>query len=250
MDRDTFFDLIPAYALGVLDADERTEFEALLSADPEARRLLAEYQAVAEALVLTVLAIPAPAHLQVDLRQRLAHSRGTTPSTQAIPPQKSRILLLRPLAAVAAIILVLGAVLFWSATRVNAPNDVGAQLFAEIAAHETARRIALAPSEGHDELAGELITTADGSQAVIEVWRLPPLEADSTFELWLIDDSGARSAGTFQTENPDGPTYIVVPLADERLDDFDAVGVSIEPAGGSPEQGPTGPRVFGVSVNT
>ena len=46
MDRETLLDLIPAYALGALDSEERAEFEAWLSTDSDGRRLLAEYQAV------------------------------------------------------------------------------------------------------------------------------------------------------------------------------------------------------------
>src|SRR5205085_5277677 len=75
MDRNILLDLIPAYALGALDPDERAEVEAFLATDDEARTLLAEYQAVTDAIVLTAPARRPPAHLNADLRQRLAASR-------------------------------------------------------------------------------------------------------------------------------------------------------------------------------
>jgi len=78
MDRNDLLDLIPAYALGALDAEERAAVETLLATDAEAQQLLAEYQGVAETLMLTAPARPAPAHLQADLKARLAAQREST----------------------------------------------------------------------------------------------------------------------------------------------------------------------------
>jgi|FLYN01.1.fsa_nt_gi anti-sigma-K factor RskA len=248
MDRETLLDLIPAYALGALDPEERAEFEAWIATDPEARRLLAEYQTVADSLVLMAAARPAPAHLQADLRRRLAESRA---QPSAVAPRRpaarptSRAWFWRPLAAVAVLVLLAAAVLFWTATRVSAPNDAAAQLFAEIAQEQNARRIALTPGEGQTQLAGEFVS--DGRRAVIEVWRLPQLQANQTFEVWLIDEDGPQSGGLVEAAPPGEPTYIVLPL-EKPLDEYQGFGVSIEPEGGSPEQGPSGPRVFGVSL--
>src|SRR5262245_35245263 len=95
MDRNTLLDLIPAYALGALDADERAEVDAFLATDDEARTLLAEYQAFTDSLVFSVPARPAPAHLNADLRQRLATSRpqptATVPKSESelVPPPVS-----------------------------------------------------------------------------------------------------------------------------------------------------------------
>lgn len=245
MDRETLLNLIPAYALGALDPEERAEFEAWLPSDPEAQRLLAEYQAVADSLVLMTPARQAPNHLQADLRRRLAESRGQSSAAMPRRAVSRRIRLWRPLAAAAVIALVAAAILFWTATQVIAPNDSAAQLFAQLAQEENVRRIALSPGEGQNQVAGELLS--DGRRAVIQVWQLPALSADQTFELWLIDENGPRSGGLVRAEPPGQPTYIVVPL-DKPLEAYQAFGVSIEPAGGSPEPGPTGPRVFGVSL--
>ncbi len=242
-------DLIPAYALGALDPDERAEFEAWLATDPEAQQLLAEYQALADPLVMMTPLRQAPAHLEVDLRRRLAESRGQTPRGT------SRAWRWRPLAVAAALALVAAVVLVLSALPVAAPNDgtptpditldEAAQLFAQLRQEENVRRIALTPSEGQDQLAGEFVS--DGNQAVIQVWRLPVLSDDQTFEVWLVDEGGPQSGGLVEAAPPDEPTYILVPL-DKPLDEYQGFGVSIEPAGGSPEQGPTGPRIFGVSL--
>jgi anti-sigma-K factor RskA len=240
MDRETLLDLIPAYALGALDPDERAEFEAWLETDADARWMLAEYQSVADSLVLLTSARPAPAHLEADLRRRLAKS-----SEQSPPPRSGVTVLWRPLAAVAVLVLVAAAVLFWSVTQVNAPNDVAAQLFAELNQAPDVRRVALTPAEGQNQLAGEFVS--DGSRAVIEVWQLPPIQEDQTFEVWLVDEDGPESGGLVEPAPPGEPTYILVPL-EKPLEAYQGFGVSIEPEGGSPEPGPTGPRVFGVSL--
>ncbi len=241
MDRETLLDLIPAYALGALDSEERAEFEAWLTTDAEGRRVLADYQAVADSLVLMTPARPAPAYLTDDLRRRLAEN----PTPVVLPRSARRMSFLRPLAAVAIVALLVAAVLFWSATQVSAPNGNGAQLFAQLAEHEDVRRVALAPGEGQNQLAGEFVS--DGERAVIEVWELPALSSDQTFELWLVDENGPKSGGLIEAAPSGEPTYIVVPL-DKPLDEYQGFGVSIEPEGGSPEAGPTGPRVFGVSL--
>ncbi len=246
MDRETLLDLIPAYALGALDPDERAEFEAWLSGDAEAQRLLADYRAIADALVLTAPAKEAPGHLQADLRRRLAEERGHQTMTRRQSPSRMRNpALLRWLAAAAVIVLALGAILFLSVNRVNAPNGDAAHLFDDIAAQTNTQHIPVTPGEGQTQLTGELVS--DGTQAVIQVWQLPALSSDKTFELWLVDESGPKSGGLIEAEPAGEPTYIVLPL-DKPLDEYQAFGVSIEPSGGSPQAGPTGPRVFGVSL--
>src|SRR5262245_10988112 len=116
MDRNILLDLIPAYALGALDPDERAEVEAHLASDPEAQRLLAEYQEVADLLLLTVPARQAPATLADDLRRRLKTDAGLnaapTPMVVASGRRILRPAWLIPLAAAAALlILALGLLL-------------------------------------------------------------------------------------------------------------------------------------------
>ncbi|MBI5667532.1 MAG: anti-sigma factor [Chloroflexi bacterium] len=89
----------------------------------------------------------------------------------------------------------------------------------------------------------------DGREAVIRVENLPAIGSDQTFQLWLVDEAGARSGGLFRFANTQGENYIVVPL-DKPVSEYRAFGVSLEPAGGSPyADRPTGPRVFRVEVN-
>jgi anti-sigma-K factor RskA len=263
MDRNTLLDLIPAYALGALDVGERAEVEALLATDDEARTLLAEYQAVTEAIVLTAPARRAPAHLNADLRQRLAASRpqptATAPQSEPelVPPpvsptarpalQRRSPVWVRYMAAAAMIALVFAAVLLLRSKP--APPDDPAQRYEWIMAQDNIRRIPIAASDPSPNTQGELVLTADGEYGVIEVWQLPTIQTDQTIQLWLIDDQGAHSGGLLAFTQTQGPNYINVPLS-KPADDYKAIGVSIEPAGGSPKaDGPSGPRIFGISVS-
>ena len=260
MDTNTLLDLIPAYALGALDPDERAEVDAFLATDDEARTLLAEYQAVTDAIVLTVPARPAPAHLSADLRQRLAASRpqSTTaapkPEPTVLPPPapvkpalRHRPAWIAYVAAAAMIALVLAAVLLLRGKPT--PPDDPAQRYAWIMSQENVRRIPITPAEPSPNTQGELILTEAGDYGVIEVWQLPAIQNDQTYQLWLVDEQGAHSGGLFQVPQTQGPNYINVPLS-KPVDGYQGFGVSIEPAGGSPNpDGPSGPRVFGISVS-
>jgi anti-sigma-K factor RskA len=251
MDRDTLLDLIPAYALGALDPDERAEVEAFLAADDEARKLLAEYQGLTDSLILTTPARRAPTHLNADLRQRLAASRpqATTPVEQAAPPplkivprQRTRTWMPYVMAAAAILVVAIVAVLL----RPKGPPDDPVQRYEWIMSHTDAQQIPITPADSNAD--GHLVVTADGQYGVIEVRQLPALQADQTYQLWLVDDAGAHSGGLMRFDQPQDTNYIVLPL-DKPIGDYQGFGVSIEPAGGSPDpNGPSGPRVFGVSV--
>ena len=82
---------------------------------------------------------------------------------------------------------------------------------------------------------GEMVATADGSQAVIRMTRMPTLPSDHTFQLWLIDDGGAHNGGLFPFLQSDSTYYVVVPLPQNKnVLSYKAYGVSVEPSGGSP----------------
>jgi anti-sigma-K factor RskA len=243
MDRNILLDLIPAYALGALDPAEQAEVERYLASDPEAQRLLADYQQVVGLLLLTVPARRAPAALVDDLRQRLktlpSLNASVVSSAEIVRPQR-RILCpawLIPLAAAAALlILALGLLLRPTSTD-------PAQLYTQLASAPGSQHFTVsAPSP----IGGELVAAADDRQAVLHLSQLPPLAANQTYQLWLMSDSGLRSGGLFQTSS--GDTYVVVPL-DESLDAYKGLAVSVEPSGGSPyPDHPSGAPILSVTV--
>ena len=232
MDRSELLDLIPAYALEALDPDEKRQVEALLKTDSEARDLLAEYQDITTNLILATPAKRAPAHLQDDLRKRLAANRpaAVLPSVSQRPTRR-RISIWVPLLAAAAIItIVFGAIAYLN-------RNPAERLYNQIKAMPGYKIMPIPGADGTTPI-GEMIASPDGSQAVMRMTRLPALQSDRTFQLWLIDDSGAHSGGLFPFTQPDSTYYVVVPLAKNVLD-YKAFGVSVEPTGGSPSPSTT-----------
>lgn len=74
---------------------------------------------------------------------------------------------------------------------------------------------------------------------LVEAGDFPLLESDMTYQLWLIRD-GKRTSGGLFTVDSWGSGTLVMQL-DEPLDNYDALGITPEPAGGS--SGPTAPPV-------
>jgi anti-sigma-K factor RskA len=255
MERQELLDLIPAYALGALDADERIQVESFLKTDREAQDLLAEYQTITEGMVVMTPALRAPPHLQDDFRRRLQANRasGDVSTLQMpTPPRRLQPRVWIPVAAAAAILIVLAALLVWQNTRTPDP----ANLYNQLVAQAGARRIPIQAGQDTNgqpfPTHGELVISADGQQAVIRVQDLPPLTANQIYQLWVI---GAQtpdvpeSAGLMRFDNPAGPNYIPLPLDNKPASDYAGFALSLEPAGGSTAAvGPSGPAVFGVTL--
>ncbi len=250
MDRSELLDLIPAYALDALDPEEKLQVEALLRTDAEAQKLLAEYQDITSNLILATPARRAPAHLEGDLRKRLAASRPTqaapTPApVHAAPEPPVTILPTRrltniwlPLITAAAVI----AIVFGAVTLLN--RNPAERLYNQIVAMSDHLTMPI-PSPDGTTPDGDMVATADGQQAVLRMTRLPELNSDSTFQLWLIDGNGAHSGGLFPSTGASSTYYVIVPLT-KGVFDYNAFGVSVEPEGGSPS--PDGPSTTPIVV--
>jgi anti-sigma-K factor RskA len=248
MDRSELLDLIPAYALDALDPEEKLQVEVLLHTDAEAQKLLAEYQDITSNLILATPARRAPAHLERDLRKRLVASRpaqtAPTPiSTPAEPPvtilpSRRRTNIWLPLVAAAAVI----AIVFGAVTLLN--RNPAERLYNQIVAMPDHLTMPI-PSPDGTTPDGEMVATADGKQAVLRLTRLPELNSDSTFQLWLIDANGAHSGGLFPFTGSTSTYYVIVPLT-KGVFDYNAFGVSVEPEGGSPS--PDGPSTTPIVV--
>jgi anti-sigma-K factor RskA len=249
--REELLDLIPAYVLGALDEDECAEFESWLVDDPEAQALLADYHTVAGHLLTLVPLRAAPDHLPADLRQRLAASpRGGVAARTGILSQRRVVAWVFAAAALLAV-AILG-VLFVQIDSVDeaSPTPGAAELYAQLVAQASSSQYAIVAGEVDAEVSGNLIISSDGKQAVLCIWYLPSIAHDQTFQMWLIDTSGARtSGGLFQADPSQEAVYIRVPL-DQPVTAYKGVGVSLEPAGGSPyADQPTGPRVLSVPLS-
>lgn len=75
-----------------------------------------------------------------------------------------------------------------------------------------------------------VLWSADLGRAAVMVEGMPQPADGQTYELWFIDDSGAVPAGTFEPGD-DGSTWRVL---EGENSGSPAIGVTVEPEGGSP----------------
>ncbi|QKJ18792.1 anti-sigma factor domain-containing protein [Microbacterium hominis] len=88
-------------------------------------------------------------------------------------------------------------------------------------------------------------SAAEG-EAVVVTEDLPTLTSDQDFELWLFREGAAIRAGIVEPAT----TGETVALLDARYQDGDEIQITIEPAGGSPEDVPSGTPIFVVPTAT
>lgn len=224
--------LIPAYALGAADAEERVAVEAHLRTCVACRAALADYQALGDDLLYALPPAAAPARLADDLRKRIA------PSTVRPAARRGWLARLRwpsfTLGLVALALLV-ATNAYWAGRTVRAERAT-AQLTALVQAPGIALHSATVEMHG----SGVLYLPPGAAEALLCVYDLPALSVDQAYQVWLIRGGQRVSGGAFQV-SPDG--YGVLLLhAPAPLQDFDALGITVEPAAGSPA--PTTPPVL------
>jgi anti-sigma-K factor RskA len=249
MDRDTFLDLIPAYALGALDEEEQAEFEALLSQDSEAQALLADYEVVAQTLALTAAGRTAPAHLGDDLRRRVAASRAVPTPEAASTAVKKPPVMRRWLLAAALLLVIVGAAVFVALRQNAVSREICPDtqpLYQQIVASQSSVRLPLLVADEFAGVGGDLFADPRSNAAILHMKNLPVLDSSQTYQLWMAGAGPTVSGGLFNGAGSD--TCIVVPL-ERPLTEYTGFGVSLEQAGGSPNpNGRTGPRVLNVRL--
>jgi anti-sigma-K factor RskA len=232
-------DLLPAYALGSLEADELRRVEEHLSSCWVCRKESSAFQAVADELSFAVpVAAPSP-----DLRDRLMQRvhRVNTVRTQeqerVIYPAPARPFWERLLPAwgLASLFLIVGL----AASTLILWQRVSQLEFAT--APGGMRAVPLSATDSAPSATGFVLISADGEDGALIVDGLPPLGESQEYQLWLIRDGKRTSGAIFSTDEKSyGGTRIRAPRS---LLDYSAVGITIEPAGGSSQ--PTGAQVLG-----
>jgi anti-sigma-K factor RskA len=87
----------------------------------------------------------------------------------------------------------------------------------------------------HPTAAGTLTTDPATGSATLRVANLPPLDPGTTYQAWVIVGETPLSAGTFAVDANGAGTHV---FSGDLPADFDAIGVSLEPEGGSPAPTP------------
>ena len=228
-------DLLGAYALDAVDADERGAFEAHLATCPACADELDELRAMLADLAESTAVAPPPA-LRARVLQGVTSS-GTEGSPAPVPPGApppalpDNVRALRPapgpsrrllLAAAAAAVVAGGGGTAWWRARSTTPSTPADRVLAAADAVRVS-----APVRG----GGTATVTRSASlrRAVLQVSGAPALASGRTYQAWYAVPAGFAAAGLV----PQGAAVTVLLEGDATL--ASGVGLTDEPAGGSPQ---------------
>lgn len=248
-DTTTPHELAGAYALDALPMDEVATFEAHLAACADCTEEVASLQDIAATLATLATEEP-PAAMRASVLSTIttmeqvsaprrsttraplsAAPVATTDAVDAAPAAPGNVVSLdehrrlrrttRLVTSVAAALaLVLGGVGLWA-------NDLGSQLRGRDQSIEQVAAVLNAPDAELQNVDGSsLVLSRAQQQAVFAAGSLDAPDSSSVLQMWVIDESGPISAGL--VSDPGTPALLDIPVPTGA-----AVGVTVEPAGGS-----------------
>lgn len=218
------------YALDALEPAEKAAFEAELAASEGLRARLVEERGLLLALDRAVEPMTPSAGMTRDLLARVdADIASRAPRPVAHPRRIADVMRwLWPVAsaALAGLAIVFG---MWA---INAQADA-ARLRDELALlNGPGVRAANLPAAQKDATASATAFVARGaSNGVLLVANLPALDAQQTYQAWIIRDGKPLPAGVFNT-GPDGQARLLL-RSGAPFSGAEQIGVTIERAGGS-----------------
>jgi anti-sigma-K factor RskA len=226
-------ELLPAYAIGSLQPDEvRRVDEHLLSCLLCRNEASALQETAGQLSFAAPLTVPS-GNLKARLMQRVhsAHPQSQVASPAPARPLLERLLPVWGLASLFLIVALAGFNFFlWQRMdRLEFTTSPGGM-----------QAVPLNATDNAPMATGFVLISADGEDGALVVDGLPPLSEDQEYQLWLIRDGERTSGAVFSTDEHNyGGTRIRAPLS---LLEYSAVGITVEPAGGSPN--PTGEQVL------
>lgn len=235
-------DLIDLYALGALEPNEQAAVDEHLDECGRCRARLAEAKRLVAMLAWTPDQHDPPPELRDRLMRRVQHlKRADGGSTlkwwQRLWPAEGRwgpILSPGLALALAVLALVLGfrtAQLQREVSTLSSQIQTQQQVVAVLRDPNT-RLVTLRSQPGAPQSAVQLLVNSERGTAYAVANNLPTLAQDRTYQLWLIDGGAPQSAGIFRV---DAQGTATIPLQVRKsLDQYKAVAISVEPAGGSP----------------
>jgi anti-sigma-K factor RskA len=264
-DCDAVRDLLPAYLLGTATPDEVAQLRAALpgcletDAGAALRADAAAIRAIDALLLESITPVAPPPRVKDALFARLnAAPPAADPAPPAAPPStpisiasapavRGRNIPLWAVAAAAALILTnIGWLVGWLSTRAELSSAQGQvesllarqdRALAFMSNLETERVSLQSTADGVQQLA-TLYWNPDTREAALVSDALPALSETQTYQLWLIEGDQPTSLGLFAPDPLTGWGWLVFDLSPLSMADA-ALGISVEPAGGSPQ--PTTP---------
>jgi len=248
-------ELLPFYALDALSDEERELVESYLAEHPEVREQISDLQSATAALPYAVTPVEPQRRLKDALMARVAvdagaRSRASEQKQTSVPRQNRWANLFPAFSFAVATVAVIWAVILNSqlsqlrkevsslgdalVAQSNSLEQINAKLSQKPVSDVVT--ISLKGTNARPQAQGQLIADPKSDSAVMVITGLSQLEAGKTYQVWLIDAGGPKSAGLLAVD-AHGQGVLIV-SSDAQIGSFQALGISIEPDGGSPQ--PTG----------
>ena len=234
-----------AYALNAVSADERAAYEALIAGSDESRNEATELQDTAVILGLAADPVTPPPALRASILAQIA----TTPQLDAAPAASEPVTIQsapaaiatpatrraqarwfqRPAVAIASIAAAVALVV----GGIGVVTELGQPTQAPTASPMEQLTLASDKRETVVEIGdatASLLWSHELGMSALAMDGAAEAPSGHVYQLWYIGEDGARDAG-IMTESVDDGSW---QLLDGEMHDGDAVGVTVEPAGGSP----------------
>lgn len=247
-------ELLPFYALDALTDEERELVESYLAEHPEARQQIDDLHSGASALPYGIAPLEPSRRAKESLMARVnadAAARAAPVQAARQPSPRPRFgNLFQAFSLGAAVVAIVWAVLLnVQVLRLQkeisglhetlaAQSNSLEQIIANLPASPPSNviTVSLKGTNVQPDAHGQLIADPKEQTAVLIVAGLPKLEANKTYQVWLINGGKPVSAGLLTVdENGQG---VVIVTSSESISSFKSLGISVEPQGGSPQ--PTG----------
>lgn len=253
-------ELLTFYALGAVTDSERRQVEDYVASNPDARSRLEEMMQTAAALPFDAAPVQPSDELKRKLMDRVhadAQKRFAPPTQtsswsrfiDSILPSAGNLL---PQAVAALSLFIALAVGAWGLSLRNEIARLQAQtallqkelaqqqlVLAQLASPDS-QTFAISGTDHQPSAHGQLIADSKSDSAVLVVSGLQQLEPGNIYEFWLIKGDKPIAAGLFDVDHEGKAILQVSSNITPGL--YDAIGVSIEPEGGSAQ--PTGDIVM------
>lgn len=222
------------YALGLLTAEEKRDFAALIRQDEELSRFVQDLEEGAASIALAAPPMAPPSALKQRI---LTQIRDEKDKVVAFP---SRTPIWIPWAVAASLAV---AATYLAVDRVNLKNEIGVLEkrveFSQIRVATLTSLLKDAPGS-----VAAVAWDAHNQKGLLDVRNLPPLEEGQDYELWIVDPSYKQpvSAGILRVR--DGVARAEF-RPSQPVASADKFAISVEKKGGTPpNSGPLGPVVM------
>jgi anti-sigma-K factor RskA len=244
MDTEHVSERIPAYVLEILEPEERWIVTSHLSECDSCRQQLAEYRATMDLLAESLPLREPPDRLRSLVLQKVDRAASHQP-VQRIPIKgfwdSLKSFLVQP-AGLALVLLLLVLNIGLAINTIHLNRQLGS-----IQARLPVGDVRVIPMAGTDQAPGStgyMMIFTNETAGTLAVREAPILEPGYQYQVWLIKD-GKRSSGGVFSVNGQGYGSLQIE-ANQPLQNYQAVGITIEPTGGSPA--PTGAKVLGGNL--